>query len=132
MIKYSLDTSKNWDGILSLGLEIYVEQKLNLFFPGEQQRIAFCRLFFHQPKYVFLDEATSAVENNIQEKCKIHMSILVTLKILLVYRKLSNLPNCSFITVGHRPEIIQYHKMKLLCLDNQWKVVNTDSKKGSV
>jgi ATP-binding cassette subfamily D (ALD) protein 4 len=65
--------------------------------PGEMQRIAFVRLFFHKPRVAFLDEATSAlsidVEKLLYERCR-------DLKMILV-------------SVGHRDTLKEYHK-KLL------------------
>ncbi|KAF1024527.1 MAG: Vitamin B12 transport ATP-binding protein BacA [Acinetobacter bereziniae] len=48
-----LDTYNNWGRILSL---------------GEQQRLGFARILIHQSKYVFLDEATSAVDQKTEQQ----------------------------------------------------------------
>lgn len=49
----NLDTYNNWGRILSL---------------GEQQRLGFARVLIHKSKYIFLDEATSAVDKNTEQK----------------------------------------------------------------
>lgn len=59
--------------------------------PGELQRIAVARVLIHKPDWVFFDEATSALdlenEKHIYELIKTH------------------LPNCSIISVSHRPVV---------------------------
>src|SRR3546814_12562212 len=46
-----LDRDERWDKILSL---------------GQQQRLAFARLLLHRPRWVFLDEATAALDEENQ------------------------------------------------------------------
>jgi putative ATP-binding cassette transporter len=47
------DVALNWEDILSV---------------GEQQRIALARLFYHHPRVAILDECTSALNVELQEK----------------------------------------------------------------
>ncbi|XP_064623835.1 lysosomal cobalamin transporter ABCD4-like [Lineus longissimus] len=65
--------------------------------PGEMQRLSFVRLFFHQPKFAVLDEATSAIgltaERAMYEKCH-EFGITV-------------------ISVGHRDSLKAYHDCQL-------------------
>lgn len=63
--------------------------------PGEQQRIAFARVLLHQPDWVFLDESTSMLDIANEEH------LYKTLKTLL--------PDCSLVSVGHRPSLDAYH-----------------------
>lgn len=61
---------------------------------GEQQRLAFARILINKPQYVVLDEATSALD--IKNEA-------------LLYRYLLD-SKTTFISVGHRPSLIQYHR----------------------
>lgn len=77
---------------------------------GEQQRISFARVLLSNAKYVILDEATSAldVENEKQ------------LYSLLQSRQL------TYISVGHRPTLAQYHDTILeLKGDNDWTAMSS-------
>jgi putative ATP-binding cassette transporter len=64
---------------------------------GEQQRLAFARILINQPRYVVLDEATSALD--IKNEAILYQYLLDT--------------NTTFISVGHRPSLIQYHRWVL-------------------
>jgi vitamin B12/bleomycin/antimicrobial peptide transport system ATP-binding/permease protein len=65
---------------------------------GEQQRLAFARVLINQPRYVVLDEATSALDINNEA--------------ILYQYLLRN--NTTFISVGHRPSLNQYHRWLLV------------------
>jgi putative ATP-binding cassette transporter len=74
---------------------------------GEQQRLAFARILINQPEYVILDEATSALDVENEEN---------------LYRHLLN-SNTTFISVGHRPTLVNYHEIVLKILENEnWKL----------
>jgi putative ATP-binding cassette transporter len=67
---------------------------------GEKQRLAFARLLIHKPDIAVLDEATSALDTVSQEKL-----------INLVHEQL---PKMTIISVGHRPELEEFHERKLV------------------
>jgi len=66
---------------------------------GEQQRLAFARLFLHKPDIVVMDEATSALDNDSQT--------------LLMTSLAEHLPKTAIISVGHRPELEAFHERKV-------------------
>jgi putative ATP-binding cassette transporter len=77
--------------------------------PGEQQRIAFARVLLAEPKVVFLDESTSALDEG-QE--------------FALYRSLRTaLPDCIVVSVSHRPTVEQHHDRRLELLGGgQWRL----------
>jgi vitamin B12/bleomycin/antimicrobial peptide transport system ATP-binding/permease protein len=66
---------------------------------GEQQRLAFARLFLHEPDIVVMDEATSALDPESQA--------------MLMEKLAEHLPKTAIISVGHRPELEQFHERKV-------------------
>ena len=80
-----LDESGNWALQLS---------------PGEQQRIAFARAIVQRPDWLFLDEATSAVDEPTEAR----------LYALLRER----LARTTVISIGHRPTLEAFHKRRLV------------------
>jgi putative ATP-binding cassette transporter len=87
-----LSAVRDWGKVLSL---------------GEQQRIGFARVLLCRPKFVFLDEATSAVDFATETQ---------------LYRMLHR-SGASFISVGHRLSIVDYHTHVLtLIAGGAWKV----------
>jgi vitamin B12/bleomycin/antimicrobial peptide transport system ATP-binding/permease protein len=66
---------------------------------GEQQRLAFARLFLHKPDIVVMDEATSALDPESQG--------------MLMTKLAERLPNTAIISVGHRPELEAFHERKV-------------------
>jgi len=90
------DAVQDWGRILSL---------------GEQQRIAFVRVLVARPKFVFLDEATSAMDVRTEQ---------------LMYELLREC-GATCISVGHRQSVIRFHDHALrLDGGGSWKVVAPD------
>ncbi len=89
-----LDQVEDWSHVLSF---------------GEQQRIAFVRAILQQPDWLFLDEATSAID----EITEAHLYQLLH----------SQLKNTTIISVGHRNTLVNYHKHKLIIDDTcSWRL----------
>jgi putative ATP-binding cassette transporter len=67
---------------------------------GEKQRLAFARIFLHNPDIIILDEATAALDPESQDKL---MALL------------SKQPETTaLLSVGHRPELEAYHNRKVV------------------
>jgi len=84
-----LDETADWSHILSL---------------GEQQRLAFGRLLLGRPHAAFLDEATSAMDEELEN------ALYAMLR--------ERLPRSVLVSVGHR-STLQVHHPQLLQLDGQ-------------
>src|SRR4029077_18717622 len=66
---------------------------------GEKQRLAFARIMLHKPDIIVLDEATSALDPDSQDKL---MKLLA-----------DELKATTIVSVGHRPELEQFHDRKI-------------------
>lgn len=76
---------------------------------GEQQRLAFARLLIAQPPYAILDESTSALDVENEKR---------------LYHLLKQ-KNTTFISVGHRPTLVQYHQLVLKLIGNaNWQLIS--------
>ena len=75
---------------------------------GEQQRLAIARLLLTSPPFAILDEATSALDLKNEQ---------------LVYERIQSTAS-TFVSVGHRPSLLQYHQHVLeLTGDTTWRLV---------
>ncbi|AOW94686.1 ABC transporter ATP-binding protein [Rhodococcus sp. WMMA185] len=79
-----LDEVADWSRILS---------------PGEQQRLSFARVLIARPAVVFLDEATSAIDEGLE------FSLYTLLG--------SELPGSIVLSVGHRSTLNQFHSRRV-------------------
>jgi putative ATP-binding cassette transporter len=78
---------------------------------GEQQRLAFARLLLTQPQYAILDEATSALDLKNEAS---------------LYQQLQG-HQTTFISVGHRSSLVQYHQQVLeLTGDSSWRLISAE------
>ncbi|PBL00960.1 hypothetical protein ARMGADRAFT_915749 [Armillaria gallica] len=75
---------------------------------GDQQKIAWARLFYHNPKYAILDEATSLVPPDMEGMMMEYAAKL----------------GITLLTVSHRPSLWKYHAM-ILHYDGQGGYVFT-------
>ena len=78
---------------------------------GEQQRLAFARLLLTQPRYAILDEATSALDLKNEQH---------------LYEQLEA-TKTTFVSVGHRMSLLQYHQQVLELLgDSSWRLLSAE------
>lgn len=89
-----------------------IDQWSNVLSLGEQQRIAFLRAFINKPDVIFMDEVTSALDEQNEKK---------------LYTMLKNsLSESIIISVGHRNTLTKFHN-KLLDLNGDTiEIVSTE------
>lgn len=73
--------------------------------PGEQQRLAFARVFLRKPAWVFLDEATAALDDGTERR--------------LYSRLKERLPKTGIVSIGHRPTLDAFHEDTLMIHDGR-------------
>lgn len=83
-------------GYLADGLNIEQDWS-HVLSGGEQQRLAFARALIYQPKWLFLDEASSALDEETEQ---------------IMYQVLKEfLPNTTTISVAHRSTLNSFHDL---------------------
>ena len=96
------------NAIAGLGVEVDWSKVLSL---GEQQRLAFARVLFNKPHVVVLDESTSALPLQTEKA---------------MYSLLDDIET-TYISVGHRPSLLQYHNKKLFLGPGKAEMSKVDS-----
>lgn len=82
--EHSLDSIQDWQDVLS---------------GGEKQRMALARLIYHKPQFAILDECTSAVAIDVEQR---------------IYKYLSEDLNCTLLSVSHRvKQLAKFHHLIL-------------------
>ncbi|KAJ3162869.1 hypothetical protein HK101_000651 [Irineochytrium annulatum] len=71
-----------------------VKEWKDVFSGGEKQRVQLARLFYHKPRFAVLDEATSAVSNDVEA---------------LLYSQCKEM-GITVVTISHRPTLLKYHQ----------------------
>jgi putative ATP-binding cassette transporter len=66
---------------------------------GEQQRLAFARVLLNRPDWLFMDEATASLPEDVQG---------------VLYRLVAQrLPQATLVSIGHRASLAEFHARKL-------------------
>jgi putative ATP-binding cassette transporter len=96
-----------------------LEDWVKVLSPGEQQRVAFARVLLTKPKAVFVDEATSAMDEGLE---------------LAMYRLLrSELPHTIVVSVSHRSTVEHHHNQRLELLGGgPWRLGEVKKEPASV
>jgi len=96
-----LDAEVEWEKVLSI---------------GEQQRLAFARVFVAKPRYAMLDEATSALDAVSEEH---------------LYRQL-RATDTTIVSISHHVTLVQYHDDVLeLSGNGEWKLYRASEYQGN-
>ena len=85
-----LDESNHWQRLLS---------------PGEQQRLAFARALLYAPLWIYLDEATSAMDE--EDEATLYQALI------------DQLPGVSVLSVGHRSSLRRFHPRQVRIEDGR-------------
>jgi len=96
LCSYHLDEIQDWSRVLSL---------------GEQQKLSFVRVFLHKPKWIFLDEATSSLDQ--QAETHLYTSL---------FQQLGD--HSTVISVGHRSNLRRFHQIEFIFFNGQINIVN--------
>ncbi|CAG8546815.1 9529_t:CDS:2 [Paraglomus brasilianum] len=88
---------------------VYGQEWNTMLSPGEQQKLAFARLFYWKPVFAAFDEATSSLDSTLESQ------FFVTCKSLGI----------TCITVSHNRNLLKYHDQVLL-LDGRGHYTTSD------
>lgn len=62
---------------------------------GEQQRLAFARALLYRPQWLYMDESTSAMDE--EDEAMVYQALI------------DQLPGLSIVSVGHRSSLARFH-----------------------
>lgn len=85
---------------------------IELLSPGEQQRLCLARVLFWKPRFIYLDEASSAIDYDIERR---------------FYTKCREF-GCTLVSVGHSETLKRYHDVLLrISHDGKWSLSDLKS-----
>jgi ATP-binding cassette subfamily D (ALD) long-chain fatty acid import protein len=82
VVRPKLDDLRDWQKDLS---------------PGQKQKLAFARLFFHRPNFVVLDECTNGISPDVEQD---------------LYNRCTAL-NLGIFSISHKIELKEFHDLEL-------------------
>ncbi|CAL8461843.1 g1374 [Coccomyxa elongata] len=92
-LEYLVEREGGLDAVVDWGTQLSL---------GEQQRLGMARLFYHKPKFAILDECTSGVTVDMEERfCQMVKEL-----------------GCTCVTISHRPALMAFHDI-VLALDGE-------------
>ncbi|EIE25187.1 hypothetical protein COCSUDRAFT_65142 [Coccomyxa subellipsoidea C-169] len=92
-LEYLVEREGGLDAVVDWGTQLSL---------GEQQRLGMARLFYHRPKFAILDECTSGVTVDMEERfCQMVKEL-----------------GCTCVTISHRPALMAFHDI-VLALDGE-------------
>jgi putative ATP-binding cassette transporter len=107
----SFDDTRLADTLTAVGLpglipRLHEEAHWNrMLSGGEQQRLSMARVLLYAPDYLFLDEATAALDEAAEA---------------MLYRLLQErLPNAAIISIGHRSTLSAFHRRRVAFIREQ-------------
>jgi ABC-type uncharacterized transport system fused permease/ATPase subunit len=104
VIRPALDDVRDWQKDLS---------------PGQKQRIAFARLFFHKPSFVVLDECTNGISPDVEHD---------------LYERCTKL-NLAVFSISHKIELKLFHDYELHYRgdsEGSWTMARCSERKGNI
>ena len=91
---------------MPMGLNTLISEETQTISGGQKQRILLARAIANKPKILFLDEATSSLDNLVQEKIADNLAQLASTRVVIAHR-LSTVRSCDRIVVIHGGEIAE-------------------------
>ena len=93
-------------GEMPMGLMTLISEEAQTISGGQKQRILLARAIANKPRILFLDEATSSLDNLTQEKIANNLARLASTRIVIAHR-LSTVRGCDRIIVLHNGQIAE-------------------------
>ena len=93
-------------GEMPMGLMTLISEEAQTISGGQKQRILLARAIANKPRILFLDEATSSLDNLTQEKIANNLARLTSTRIVIAHR-LSTVRGCDRIIVLHNGQIAE-------------------------
>lgn len=91
---------------LPMGMDTFISEEGRTFSGGEKQRLLIARALVGNPKILFLDEATSSLDNRVQEEICKNLEKYHATRLVIAHR-LSTIEHCDRILVLDKGQIVE-------------------------